>query len=99
MYIIQMCSFNAMASYNELFRTMDLTYVINSDMQISHLYPDSKVHGANMGPTWVLSAPEAPIIAGINALFLRKYKTWRNTFEGYYWYLQLIVLAVFGAMD
>ena len=24
------------------------------------LYPDSKVHGANMGPTWVLSAPEGP---------------------------------------
>ena len=23
-------------------------------------YPDSKVHGANMGPTWVLSAPDGP---------------------------------------
>ena len=22
--------------------------------------PDSKVHGANMGPTWVLSAPVGP---------------------------------------
>ena len=22
--------------------------------------PDSKVHGANMGPTWVLSAPDGP---------------------------------------
>ena len=22
--------------------------------------PDSKVHGANMGPTWVLSAPGGP---------------------------------------
>ena len=22
--------------------------------------PDSKVHGANMGPTWVLSAPDEP---------------------------------------
>ena len=22
--------------------------------------PDSKVHGANMGPTWVLSAPSGP---------------------------------------
>ena len=22
--------------------------------------PDSKVHGANMGPTWVLSAPDWP---------------------------------------
>ena len=24
--------------------------------------PDSKVHGANMGPTWVLSAPDGPHI-------------------------------------
>ena len=23
-------------------------------------YPDNKVHGANMGPTWVLSAPDGP---------------------------------------
>ena len=22
--------------------------------------PDSKVHGANMGPTWILSAPDGP---------------------------------------
>ena len=25
-------------------------------------YPDSKDHGANMGPTWVLSAPAGPHI-------------------------------------
>ena len=24
--------------------------------------PDSKVHGANMGPTWVLSAPDGPLV-------------------------------------
>ena len=24
------------------------------------VYPDIKVHGANMGPTWVLSAPDGP---------------------------------------
>ena len=23
-------------------------------------YPENKVHGANMGPTWVLSAPDGP---------------------------------------
>ena len=28
---------------------------------VSHkIYPDSKVHGANMGPTWVLSAQDGP---------------------------------------
>ena len=28
--------------------------------------PDSKIHGANMGPTWVLSAPDVPHIGLIN---------------------------------
>ena len=30
------------------------------------IYPDSKVHGANMGPTWVLSAPDGPHIGPMN---------------------------------
>ena len=29
-------------------------------------YPDSKVHGANMGPTWVLSAPDGTHVGPIN---------------------------------
>ena len=29
-------------------------------------YPDSKVHGANMGPTWVLSAPGGPHVGPMN---------------------------------
>ena len=28
--------------------------------------PDSKVHGANMGPTWVLLAPDGPHVGPIN---------------------------------
>ena len=28
--------------------------------------PDSKVHGANMGPNWVLSAPDGPHVGPIN---------------------------------
>ena len=28
--------------------------------------PDSKVHGANMGPTWVLSAPRGPHVGPMN---------------------------------
>ena len=31
-----------------------------------HTYPDRKVHGANMGPTWVLSAPDGPHVVPIN---------------------------------
>ena len=30
------------------------------------MYPDSKVHGANMGPTWVLSAPDGPYVGPMN---------------------------------
>ena len=29
-------------------------------------YPDSKVHGANMGPTWVLSAPDGPPVGPLS---------------------------------
>ena len=30
------------------------------------VYPDSKVHGANMGSTWVLSAPDGPHVGSMN---------------------------------
>ena len=29
-------------------------------------YPDSKAHGTNMGPTWVLSAPDGPHVGAMN---------------------------------
>ena len=29
-------------------------------------FPDSKVQGANMGPTWVLSAPDGPHVGPMN---------------------------------
>ena len=31
-----------------------------------HTSPDSKIHGANMGPTWVLSAPVGPHVSPMN---------------------------------
>ena len=31
-----------------------------------HASPDSKVHGANMGPTWVLSAADRPHVGPLN---------------------------------
>ena len=37
-------------------------YSINVD----NVTPDSKVHGANMGPTWVLSAPDGPHVGPMN---------------------------------
>ena len=35
-------------------------------------YPDNKIHGANMGPTWVLLAPGGPHVGPIN-LVIRVY--------------------------
>ena len=35
-------------------------------IQYSYPYPDSKVHGAKMGPTWVLSAPDGPNVGPMN---------------------------------
>ena len=39
---------------------LDPNLVIISMLGYQQTYPDSKVHGANMGPTWVLSAPDGP---------------------------------------
>ena len=36
--------------------------------------PDNKVHGANMGPTWVLSAPDGPNVGPMN-LAIRVFNT------------------------
>ena len=37
------------------------------------LNPDNKVHGANMGPTWVLSAPDEPHDGHINLAIREAY--------------------------
>ena len=35
--------------------------LVNTVLNTScNIYPDSKVHGADMGPNWVLSAPDRP---------------------------------------
>ena len=38
----------------------------HSGTLFSYKYPDSKCHGANMGPTWVLSAPDGPHVGPMN---------------------------------
>ena len=35
-------------------------------LRLTHVFADSKVHGANMGPTWVLSAPDGPPVGPMN---------------------------------
>ena len=41
--------------------------------RVSQYIPESKVYGANMGPTWVLSAPDGPHVGPVN-LAIRDYK-------------------------
>ena len=45
---------------------MDQNLWLHQHLAYLHLTPDSKVHGANMGPTWVLSAPDGPHIGPMN---------------------------------
>ena len=40
--------------------------VMNGKRAMILTVPDSKVHGANMGPTWVLSAPDGPHVGPMN---------------------------------
>ena len=46
-------------------------FTMYTKRQELHNIPDSKVHGANMGPTWVLPAPGGPhvgpLLSGIPA--------------------------------
>ena len=39
---------------------------VSSTHIVCQLIPDNKVHGANMGPTWFLSAPRGPHVGPMN---------------------------------
>ena len=39
-------------------------------------YPHNKVHGANMGPTWVLSVPDGPHVGPLNFELSYQMYTW-----------------------
>ena len=41
-------------------------YAENINLYQSQRYTDGKVHGVNMGPTWVLSAPDGPHVGPMN---------------------------------
>ena len=48
-------------------KTSYSTYILfNANIFTLINFPDSKVHGANMGPTWVLSAPDGPHVGTMN---------------------------------
>ena len=45
---------------------MSLTMLKQTFLSLMKIVPDSKVHGANMGPTWVLSVPAGPHVGLMN---------------------------------
>ena len=57
--------------------------------------PDSKVHGANMGPTWVLSAPYGPHVGPMNLAIREPFPAvarcnkWANTDIGIVWFISM----------
>ena len=53
------------------------------DLQMLANSPDSKVHGANMGPNWVLSAPDGPHVGPMN-LAIREVMVFQVTPLEYY---------------
>ena len=59
------------------FRVMSVTttMVLYTSHTAGDEFPDSKVHGAKMGPTWVLSAPDGPHVGPMN-LAIRVIKRW-----------------------
>ena len=38
----------------------------DASAKLSYTFPDSRAHGANMGPTWILSAPGGPHVDPVN---------------------------------
>ena len=56
-------------------------YSLWHELVISYGFPESKVHGANMWPTWVLSTPDGPHVGPMN-LAIRVvawwFMTWTN---------------------
>ena len=59
----QICHHMASLGHNELILYAARGKISKTGMPAG---PDSKVHGANMGPSWVLSAPDRPHVGPLN---------------------------------
>ena len=46
--------------------SLHIMHIFMFASMIAIVVPDSKLHGANMGPTWVLSAPDGPHVGPMN---------------------------------
>ena len=60
--LINSLSFKGMNPW-DLYKMLILSNGLGNGLVPLGNNPDSKVHRANMGPTWVLPAPDGPILA------------------------------------
>ena len=56
------------------------------------MFPDSKVLGANMGPTWVLSAPDGPHVGFMN--FAIRVIMWKSDLYSPYFLLYCVISII-----
>ena len=54
---------------SELYTKVVFKLCFNKDIETGIKSPDGKVYGANMGPTWVLPAPDGPHVGPMNLAF------------------------------
>ena len=67
-------------NWQTLYMCSEIVYLeaLLDTLKKSHVYPDSQIHGANMGPTWVLSAPDGPHVGPMNPA-IRVFIVWNMT--------------------
>ena len=77
-----------MKSIETIFVYMANILWIGTEKEMLFVYPDSKVHGANMGPIWVLSAPDGPHFGPMNLVIwacLNENNQFKVLFHMIYW--------------
>ena len=52
--------------HSHLVKKAPVVWLYGKENEINTKSPESKVHGANMGPTWVPSAPDGPHVGPMN---------------------------------
>ena len=62
-------------------KTNNLNFLKRQLHIICVFYPNSNIHGANMGPTWVLLAPDGPHVGPMNlVIWVHLFRAFINIF-------------------
>ena len=84
--------------YQKLFH-----HITNYHRRLICTLPDSKVHGDNMGPTWVLSAPDGPHVGpqnlAIRAVLLWWWKLMCHIMSYHEWHIDTLHVSWDGTVS